>query len=109
MKKVNKDPFSNGESYDRFDWANCDGCIKNSVYDTKHDRYTNSDEHGMPIKCSILRDIMTRMFCNEHINERTIKVCEDFTLRGIKCPYRKTEWPRKKPKKQPKEQMKLEL
>ena len=30
MKKVNKDPFSNGDEHLRFEEKNCDGCIKSS-------------------------------------------------------------------------------
>lgn len=109
MKKIDRDPFSNGESYDRFDRRNCSGCIKDSVYNPKRDKYTNVDKNNMPNRYAILRDILTRMFCNEPINERTIKVCDDFTLRGIKCPYRKTEWPKRKAKGQSKEQLSLNL
>lgn len=96
MKKVDRDPFSNGESYDRFDCRNCSGCIKNSVYDPKRDRYTNADDKNMPNRCAILRDIMLRMYSNTPISQRTIDVCENFTLHGVLCPYRKTE--RSKPK-----------
>lgn len=92
MKKVNKDPFSNGTEHMLFEERNCNNCIKSSHLKWE-DEYTK-------VVCSIQRDILTRMWCNEEINERTIKVCEDFILHGILCPYLKTE--RKKyPKKYP--------
>ena len=106
MKKIDKDPFSNGEELDRFEYKNCNRCIKASQ-PREDGTYTNADKHNMPNKCSIQRDIIIRMFCNEPINERTIKVCYDFTLHGILCPYLKTE--RKKYPKRYKNQTTLEL
>ena len=107
MKKVNEDPFSNGTEHMMFDEANCDKCIKSSKL--KPDgTYTNCDDNNIPNRCSIERDIVLRMFCDEPISELTIRVCNDFIMKGVKCPYLKTEWP-KKTKKQPKEQMRLEL
>ena len=108
LKKVNRDPFSNGEEHRIWEHYNCDRCIKNSNYDEKRDKYTNADEHNMPNKCSILRDIMTRMFCNEPIKQETIDVCNNFIFHGTLCPYMKTE--RKKYKKKgPINQQKLDL
>ena len=109
MKKVDKDPFSNGTELMMFESACCDLCIKNSVYDEKKDRYTNADVDNMPNRCSILRDIMYRMVTNKPINERTIKVCRDFILADILCPYMKTERPKGKARKEPKEQLTLGL
>lgn len=103
MKKlVNKDPFSNGTEHMKFETYNCDKCIKSSEprYDTKYDGltyYTNRREDGLP-KCSIQRDIVTRMFNNKPIKEETIKICEEFTLHGVLCPYIKKEYPKKKTK-----------
>lgn len=90
-KLVNQDPFSNGTAHMMFEERCCDRCIKNSVYDEKRDKYTNADEHNMPNKCSILKDIMTRMFCDEPIKQETIDVCNNFVLHGTLCPYMKTE------------------
>ena len=107
MKKVDRDPFSNGTEQMMFEEACCDHCIKASRL--KEDgTYSNCDKQNFPNRCSIERDIVLRMFCNEPISELTIRVSNNFIERGIKCPYMKTEWP-KKSKKQPKEQMKLEL
>lgn len=105
MKKVNKDPFSNGTEYMRFEDLCCNKCIKHSHLkkegDTKYeDEYTN-------VVCSIERDIFTRMGCDEPINQRTVDVCYDFTMHGKLCPYMKTE--RKKYQKKDKQQTKLEL
>ena len=108
MKKVNEDPFSNGTEHMMFEEQNCDLCIKSSKLKADG-TYSNCDKNYIPNRCSIERDIVLRMFCNEPISELTIRVCNDFIEKGIKCPYRKTEYPRKKAKKQPKEQMKLEL
>lgn len=107
MKKTDKDPFSNGTEHMRFEEQNCDLCIKSSKMKADG-TYANCDKNNIPNRCSIERDIVLRMFCNEPISELTIRVCNDFTEKGNKCPYLKTEWP-KKSKKQPKEQMRLEL
>ena len=105
MKKVNKDPFSNGSEHRAFEAFNCDKCIKSSQ--PRDDfRYTNADKNMMP-KCSIQRDIVTRMFCDDPIKQETIDICNDFILHGVLCPYLKTE--RKKYKKKVKNQTALEL
>lgn len=106
MKKVDKDPFSNGESFDRFEYKNCNRCIKASQ-PREDGTYTNAGKDNMPNKCSIQRDIIIRMFSNEPIKQKTIDICKDFTLRGALCPYLKTE--RKKYPKKVKNQTTLEL
>ena len=90
MKKlVDKDPFSNGTEFMVWEERNCDKCIKSSQ--PKDDfRYTNADENMMP-KCSIQRDIVTRMFCNDPIKQETVDICKEFVLHGTLCPYMKTE------------------
>jgi len=109
MKKIDRDPFSNGTQHMMFEEANCDHCIKNSVWDEARDRYTNADEDNMPNRCSILRDIMNRMVSSKPINQRTVDVCDNYILHGVLCPYRKTEWPKRKAKGQSKEQLSLNL
>ena len=105
MKKVDRDPFSNGTEHMRFEEYNCDKCIKHSHLKKEGD--THWEDEYTRIVCSIERDIFTRMGCNEPINERTIKVCDDFTLHGILCPYLKTK--RKKYPRKYKNQTTLEL
>ena len=105
MKKVNKDPFSNGTEDMMFEDLCCSKCVKHSHMkkegDTMYeDKYTN-------VVCSIERDIFTRMWCNEPINQRTVDVCYDFVMHGKLCPYMKTE--RKKYPKKDKQQTELEL
>ncbi len=95
MKKVNQDPFSNGSEHRTFEAYNCDRCIKSSEPREEGTRYTNADENNMP-KCSIQRDIVVRMFCDEPIKQKTIDICRDFTLHGTLCPYIKTERPKRK-------------
>ena len=90
MKKINKDPFSNGTENMTFEDYNCSNCIKFSVYNEKTGTFTNADKNNLP-KCSIRRDIVVRAFTNIPISGLTIKVCEDFTLRGITCPCMKTK------------------
>ena len=104
MKKVDKDPFSNGTEYMMFCEVCCDNCIKHSRLKREGD--TKYEDEYTKIRCAIERDIITRMYSNEPISERTIKVCDDFTLKGVKCPYMVTERP-KRAKKQPPEQMNL--
>lgn len=106
MKKVNKDPFSNGTEHMMFEERCCNKCIKASK-PRQDGSFTNAGDDNMPNKCAIQRDIVTRMYCNEPINERTIKVCNDFIMHGILCPYIKTE--RKKYTKKVKNQLNLEL
>lgn len=109
MKKVNKDPFSNGMEHLAFEEYCCDKCIKSSEPRDGGDglvKYINEREDGMP-KCSIQRDIVLRMFSNEPINQRTIDICRDFILHGTLCPYMKTE--RKKYTKKVKNQTTLDL
>ena len=113
-KLINQDPFSNGTEHMAFETYNCKKCIKSSEprYDTKYDGltwYTNRGEDGLP-KCSIQRDIVTRMFNNDPIKEETVNICREFTLYGVLCPYIKTEYPKnKKTKKTDKNQTTLEL
>ena len=90
MKKVNQDPFSNGSEHMMFECRCCDNCIKNSWWDEKHEKFVNADDKNQP-KCSIQRDIVTRMVCDEPIKQKTIDICRDFILHGVLCPYMKTE------------------
>lgn len=104
MKKVNKDPFSNGTEHMMFEELCCCRCIKFS-YMRPDGTFTNVDDKNMPNKCSIQRDIITRMACDEPINQRTIDVCYDFIMHGKPCPFMKTE--RKKYQKKIKNQTEL--
>lgn len=90
MKKVDKDPFSNGSEHRAFEAYCCDKCIKSSEPRDGGTRYTNATEDNMP-KCSIQRDIVTRMFCNDPIKQETVDICREFILHGVLCPYMKTE------------------
>ena len=110
MKKlIDKDPFSNGFEYILFESNNCDLCIKSSEPRDGGDgllKYINEREDGLP-KCSIQRDIVTRMYCNEPIKQETVDICNNYILHGTLCPYRKTQ--RKHQPKKIKEQLTLEL
>lgn len=100
MKKIDKDPFSNGTEFMLWNEHNCDRCIKASHYNEKTEDYTK-------FHCAIQRDIETRLYCNEPINERTIEICNEFIWRGTLCPKLQTE--RKKYTKKDKNQMSLEI
>ena len=106
MKKVNKDPFSNNTEYMMFEYQCCDKCVKASMPKGDY-TYTNCDENNMPNRCSIKRDIFTRMHSYEPIKELTIQICHDFIMKGTLCPYMQTE--RKKYTKKDKNQLYLEL
>ena len=106
MKKVDKDPFSNGTDFDWWERNNCNRCVKASQPREDY-TFTNADENNMPNRCSIQRDIVTRMFSNEPIKQKTIDICEAFIFGRQLCPYLKTE--RKKYPKKVKNQTKLEL
>lgn len=112
MKRVliDKDPFSNGSEYMRFETYNCDQCIKSSEPKANGTKYTNSDKDNMP-KCPIQRDIVTRMFTKKPIYKETVTICEEFILYGVLCPYMKTERKKypKKSKKQDTNQTTLEI
>lgn len=105
MKKVSKDPFSNGTEHDMFEDLCCNKCVKHSHMKKEGD--TKYEDEYTKIVCSIERDIFTRMGCNEPINQRTIDVCYDFVMHGKLCPYMKTE--RKKYIKKDKNQTTLDL
>ena len=105
-KLTNRDPFSNGTEFTWWEHNNCGKCIKSSEPRDEGTRYTNATEDNMP-KCSIQRDIVTRMFCNDPIKEETVRICNAFTMRGELCPYLQTE--RKKYQKKDKQQTTIEL
>ena len=104
-KLIDKDPFSNGNEYMIFEEYNCDICIKSSKPIDEGLRYTNADENNMP-KCSIQRDIMLRMIGDTPIKEETVKICDNFIVHGVLCPYIKTEYPKHKAQED-KSQLKL--
>lgn len=105
MKKVNKDPFSNGTEYMMFEDLCCNKCVKHSRMKKEGD--TMYEDEYTKIVCSIERDIFIRMGSNEPINEQTVTICNDFAMHGKLCPYMKTE--RKKYPKKIKNQTTLEL
>jgi len=82
MKKVDRDPFSNGTEHMRWEELNCDRCWKSSRLKDNEKEYTK-------VKCAIQRDIFTRMYSNEPISQRTIDVC-----RMRDCPYRQEHRPK---------------
>ena len=100
MKKIDKDPFSNGTEFMLWNEHNCDRCVKASHYDEKKDKYTS-------YRCAIQRDIDTRLFSNEPISERTVTICDNFILNGVRCPFLKME--RKKHTKKVNNQLSIEL
>ena len=106
MKKIDKDPFSNGTEFMLWNEHNCDKCVKASNYNEKLCRYTNADKDNMP-KCSIQRDILLRMANDELIKQKTIDICENFTWKGVLCPYLQME--RKKYTKKVNNQLSIEL
>lgn len=106
MKKINKDPFSNGSEHDSFEFYNCNRCVKSSHLKKEGD--TMYEDEYTKLVCSVQRDIINRMISNEPISQRTIDICNGYTLKGKLCPYLKTE--RKKyAKKQPINQQVLAL
>lgn len=111
MKKlIDKDPFSNGSEHLLFESNNCDLCIKSSQPTDDGKRFTNADKDNMP-KCSIQRDIVTRMFSNDPIKQETIDICNNYILHGTPCPYMQTQWKhrQKHRQKQAKNQQSLEI
>jgi len=106
LKKVNRDPFSNGTEYMMFEERCCDRCVKHSHLRKEGD--TKWDDEYTKIVCAIERDILTRMYSNEPIKQETIDVCNNFIFHGTLCPYMKTERKKYK-KKDPINQQKLEL
>ena len=87
MKKVNQDPFSNGEEFRWWSARNCDKCIKSpKMVVSDLVAYTKC-------RCAIYHDIETRMVSDEPIAQRTIDIC-----RKNDCPFRKEHWPKRKRK-----------
>ena len=76
MKKVDRDPFSNGTEHMRWEELNCDRCWKSSRLKDNEKEYTK-------VKCAIQRDIFTRMMSNHPISQRTIDICSH-----ADCPYK---------------------
>lgn len=87
MKKVNKDPFSNGTDFLIFEERNCNRCIKSSQPQKDGISYTNADNKNLPNRCSIQRDIIVRMFSYTPIKQKTIDICRNFILKEEICPY----------------------
>lgn len=79
MVKVNIDPFSSGTEFDIWNERNCERCVKASRYKGE----TLAGYEYTKCRCSIQRDIFTRMYSNEPISQRTIDVCG-----MIDCPNR---------------------
>lgn len=90
LKKVNKDPFSNGSEYESWESRNCAVCVKASRY--KGETSLGIDDYTKG-RCSIQRDIFSRMMSNEPIAQRTIEACSHWD-----CPYRQ-EHHKKYPKR----------
>lgn len=88
LKKVNKDPFSNGSEYESWESRNCAVCVKASRY--KGETSLGIDDYTKG-RCSIQRDIFSRMMSDEPIAQRTIDACSKRD-----CPYRRTSYPQKK-------------
>lgn len=88
-KLIDKDPFSNGTGEMIFREKNCEHCIKYSRYNSKTDSYTS-------FRCSIDRDIVTRMFNDHPIASRTCEITNNFILYGYRCPLLKTTRPPRK-------------
>lgn len=85
MKKVNQDPFSNGEDFRWWSARNCDKCIKSpKMVVSDLIAYTKC-------RCAIYHDIETRMVSDEPIAQRTIDICKKND-----CPFRKEHWPKHK-------------
>lgn len=95
LKKVDKDPFSNGTEFADWDSHNCDRCVKASRYrgeSAAGEEYTKG-------RCAIQRDILSRMMSNEPIAQRTIEACSHWD-----CPYRQEhhkKYPKRVDKNQP--------
>ena len=82
MKKVDRNPFSNGSEHMRWEELNCDNCWKSSRLKDNEKEYTK-------VKCAIQRDIFTRMMSNKPISQRTIDICSH-----ADCPYRQEHRPK---------------
>ena len=104
-KLVNKDPFSNATELMMFEANNCDLCIKASL-PRPDGTYTNADSNNLPNRCAIQRDIITRIFTDYPIAQRTLDVCTNYIIKGTQCPY--LQMTRNKPRQaEPTEQTKL--
>jgi len=97
MKLIDRDPFSNGTEYMRWEELNCDHCWKSSRLKDNEKEYTK-------VKCAVQRDIFTRMMSNQPISQRTIDICSH-----ADCPYRQEQRPTKRYEKHKNEPKLFEL
>ena len=96
LKKVNRDPFSNGTEYEWWDARNCLQCVK-AIHVKRgsgpdYPDYTKS-------RCAIERDIYLRMHSDKPISQRTIDICQQSD-----CPFRQEhykKYPRRPRKNEP--------
>ena len=89
MTKVNRDPFSNGTEYERWEERNCDRCWKSSHI--KKRRKSIAEPVYTPVRCAIQRDIFLRMMSDEPIAQRSYDICQ-----MLDCPNRQESKPRKR-------------
>lgn len=81
MKKINRDPFSNGTEHDMWEHHNCDKCWKSSHVKRGSDP---EDPDYTPITCAIQRDIFGRMIDGSAlISQRSYDICQ-----MADCPYK---------------------
>lgn len=86
--KTKEPPFSNGTEFMVWEELNCDQCVKASRYNEEKQDYTK-------IRCAVQRDIFNSMG-GEAISQRSYDACQQKD-----CPYKKTEWPKRKAKPNP--------
>ena len=84
LRKVNRDPFSNGTEYMWWTDRNCCRCVK-APHFREDDKRT---ERAMTkCRCAIFRDMDVRMWSDTPIAQRTIDICSKDT-----CPFRQLYW-----------------
>ncbi len=85
MKTISTPPFSNGTEFMVWEEHNCDLCIKASRYNEKKQGYTK-------VRCAVQQGIIDSMI-GLPISQRSFDALQKWD-----CPYKKTEWPKRKRK-----------
>ena len=82
MEKTNRPCFSNGTEVEWWFERNCERCIK-------------FPKEGTSFRCAVARDLFEQYmgYGNETISSRSWEATQ-----GNRCPYIKTEWPKRKKK-----------
>lgn len=79
-----KPAFANGTEFMQFDDHNCSRCIKAAKYHPSVGKWTLS-------RCKAEEEIARAAVTDGMVSDRVASITNNFTIRGITCPYLKTK------------------